>query len=365
MKARSAFARMILIASLFTAIAGALSAEVTVAITPPEFTSGGGFLDDSFESASDRINDEINGYLDDKWMRKPRFMRAFGAAAAYALLVPRAVPACELPALNFGVAASAWANPLDETVEDTLRETDVNSDEPMGAYARPFLLSVDIPLEWLKKGLSAGGTFGYMGMSDDLYRASSFSAGVQAGYRLFGARFGPVTWEGLSLRAGVDGSVDNVIVKYSFDKLSESVTFDEDGDGPLPPFDARARVSPDVSLEAEISSLSFSVRASTGVTLVDAISLFGGFGLTAYSGTARIGVSLDEEISLDGYAATLVRKPARVTVSGDLAKEQTSSFGGFLECALQLRAGALLITIPVLWTPYCALGTGVFMGVAL
>jgi hypothetical protein len=338
-------------------------AEVSVTVTPPEFVGGNAFLGSSFDAVADTLTDRINGYLDDEWLRKPRFMKAFGDAAAYALLVPGAVPSVTVPFVDFGVAASAWVDPLGRETVKMVRRLDANSDESMGASARPFVVSFGIPLDRLKRGLSAGGTFGYMAMSDTYYRASSLSVCARAAYTTRGARFGVASWDGFALRAETGGTVDAVTATYSFGDLSESVSLDEDGGGPLPPFSATARVSPDVVGKADISTLSVCVRASSSVTLIDAVTLFAGVGITAHSGTARIRVSLDEEIELDGYAATLVREPGRVTVSGDVAKETTSGLGSFLEGGLQLRAGALRVTIPVLWTPYYALATGVFLGV--
>jgi hypothetical protein len=185
-----------------------------------------------------------------------------------------------------------------------------------------------------------------------------------AGYRLRGSRFGVVTWNGFAFHAGVDFSVDDVMARYEFGNIYETISLDTDGIGTVPSFNANLSIMPAIEAGGKISTLVFGFRLSTSITFIEAVSAFGGIGITASSSTSRIWVSLDEDITLDEYTASLVDKPGRVTVSGDLARERAGGVGGYFEGGLQFHAGALLITLPVLWTPYYALGTGVFLGVS-
>jgi len=273
----------------FSVVAGfGLSAEVQISLTPPGLMPGLTGLEDMFEDEVVALTDEINETLSDS-IDKPLFMQGFGGAAATSVLVPHAVRSSSVPSVHFGIDVSVYAEPLASDIAIRLKNLDADSDERMGACMQPFVVSVRVPLDRFYPGLYGGGNFGYMNTLSGDYRMRAIAAGLSAGYRLKGSRFGVFFWDGISVEAGADYSSDRITASFSPGSVSETITLDEDGDGPLPAFDAALTFDPEVTAGVDLSVLSFSIQASSGVTVIEAVSLFAGVTLGGYISARRMG----------------------------------------------------------------------------
>jgi hypothetical protein len=235
----------------------------------------------------------------------------------------------------------------------------------MGAALQPLVLVAFFPLDGLYPGLFGRASAGYFNMPSGTYRLNALSGGFSFGYRVKGFRKGAVAWDGLTLQGGVDFADSRVTVVYKGGSATSYTSLDADGSGPLPSVAATITVDPEVTADVSTTVLTGNIQVSSGVTVLDAFTVFWGAGFSLAGGSAWTSVYIDDEIDISGDFAQYVKTPGRMTISGTVSEAQKTVAGGYILTGLQIRAGSLVFSVPAVWKAFSFFGTGIFMGVSL
>jgi hypothetical protein len=340
-----------------------LAAAPKVSLDLPALDPSLGALKSALESESARFLDELNDNLSDVMVEKPRLMKGFGDAAARGALIPWALGDSPLPWVAFGIGSAVYAEPFDWGTGARVAGMDESSDEAVGAAVEPFVIAAQYPLDRWFPCYYASGSLGLMDISTDDYRLRSFSLGLSVGYRFPGKSLGAVEWLGVTVEGGADFAWSSVGVFFKPGRVSQTVTLDEDGSGPLPSFDSTLSVDPEVLAALETRAFAITGAVSTGVSVIDAITLFGGAGLTISAAHAELSLESDDAVAITGHLADLAQSDCRVRTSGAVCSGGEVSAGFFLEGCARFGAGALSLGFPVVWSPARSFGAGVFLGV--
>lgn len=330
-------------------------------------------LEPGYESLEAVIAAEVIEYRDDmaailtESLDKPLFMEGFGGAAAMALQVPSAVHEADSFFLSVGSALSVYAENLSPRLADELRSLDPESDMKAGLCVQPVSVNIGIPLSFLLKGLYLGGSVGYIDADAGEYGIRALSAGGFLGYRILKKRMNFLTWEGLSFEAGGDWAQNRMAASIAPGEISKTIEFDPDDDGPLVAEEITFHVDPVIRTGIESALYSFRGSLGTELTVLNALSL--SVGASAVWNTRRTGITVesDEPVIVDGYLADLINpdEPGRVIIEGTASEIEKTEWGYLLQGAVKLRFGPVTMTLPLLWEPNKALGTGMFIGIRL
>lgn len=343
----------------------ALFGAPRVSLTLPELDPALASLAAELAEEGARYVDDVNAELQDLSVDRPLLMGEFGIAAARVPAVRYAMPGFSFPEISFGVEAVARANPLDDSVGSLVSGMSVSSDEQVGASAGPFDVAARFPLSLLGPDGYAGASLGLMRVDVREITLKSVSFGASLGRRFAGHSRGAFRWDGVSVEGGVDFAWTTVGARYSPGTVERTMTLDADGPGPLAPFTSTFSVDPDVlvSLKSRIAALTFA--ASTGFTLVEAFSLSAGVGLTVSGSRSELSVSSSDEVGITGHLADLARSECRIQVSGPICSGGGFSSDIYYQARARFGAGALSLSVPVIWSPRRMLGVGLFAGVDL
>lgn len=348
---------------LLTLAPAPLAASPKVSLDLPALDPSLGILESALESESARFLDELNDNLADVMVEKPRLMKGFGDATARGTLVPRALGDSLLPSVAFGIGATAYADPLDWNAGARVAGMGESSDETVGAAVEPFVIAAQYPLDrWFPRYYAAG-SLGLMSLSTNTFRLRAFSLGLSVGYRFPGKASGAFEWLGVTVEGGADVAWSSFGVFFKPGRVSQTLTLDEDGSGPLAPFDSTLSVDPEVLAALNTRALAVTGAVSTGVSVIDAISLFGGAGLTLSVAHSELTLESDDAVTITGPLADLARSDCRVRTSGAVCAGGESAVGFFLEGCARFGVGALTLNVPVVWSPARSFGIGLFLGV--
>lgn len=356
-------ARVAFLSVLVLISSGPLSfAAPRVTIDLPVLVTGMEGIEAEFELALEDFVDYADSDIFDS-LQKPLFMEGFAGAASNTPLVAHALHFSPIPSVHLGLSAAAYAKPLDDSISDRVSSIDDDSDEVMGAAIQPLVVQASFPLEFLKPGLFGGASLGYMDADMGEYRLKGFTAGALVGYTYGGGRRGACVWDGITVNTGIDYAKNSLSAVYDPGPQSRTESFDADGSGPAPAIGATFRIDPEVQGSIETNVKAFSAQVSTGLTLINAISLYAGLGFKLASAEASLEIDADEEIEIDGDLADYVETPGRVSIDGSVVSREKIFSGIFLLGGIQLKAGALILTIPIVWEMDRSLAAGLFMGV--
>lgn len=352
-------------AIVFCALCAAPSfAELTVTLTLPGYPASLDPLRDSFEAEIDRLLGSVTDSIEDT-ADKPRFVEGFSRAALGATQVSYAVDAPTLPYAYFGFSGAAYAEELDWRISHKVSGLTDDSDELMGASLRPFFASVRFPLERFVPRLSGGASIGFMDASVDRADVTYLSLGVSASYRLIPPRRGAVAWNGVSVLGSFDFARSSATARVDGSTQRDTIRVDEDGPGPLAPYDASVSITPSAEAEVSFTSLSLGAHCGTGVTFIDAITLRAGVGLAFGAAFVAADVAAGGEIVTTGRLQTLEQSPGRIDVSGSVLEDSVYSAEAYLEGGARFSMGSVSLSIPIVWRPGSAFGIGAFFGVEL
>jgi hypothetical protein len=343
------------------ALFGAPRVSITLPELDPALTSLAAEL--AVEGA--RFVDDVNFDLEDLSVDRPLLMGEFGIAAARAPAVRYAMPGFTFPEITFGVDAVARAHPLDDSVGSLVSGMSVSTDERVGAAAEPFVVIVRFPLPLLGPDGYAGASLGLMRLDVREVSLKSFSFGASLGRRFAGFSRGAFRWNGVSVEGGVDFAWKTIGARYSPGTVERAMTLDADGSGPLAPFSSTFSVDPDVLVSLETRVAALTVAASTGITLVEAFSLSAGVGFTVSGSRSELSVYSSDAVDISGQLATLTRSECRITVSGPICSGGGMSSDLYYQACARFGAGALSLSVPVIWTPRRMFGVGLYAGVDL
>lgn len=317
-------------------------------------------LDQSIEDFSEQI-DELTG----RTLEKPDFLRGSSYATNQAILASLSMHDVSRPFIALGSSAAYYSPWLSTSVVSELDSLDVTSDIDAGACVQPLVIRGGLPLNFLVNGLSAVATAGYMDATSGPFGVTSVTASLSAQYILFRPNKGPAAWNGLTLSLGGGFAKQTLSITIEADEITQTIPVDPDGSGPLAPFEARVSVEPTIEASIETLLLSCNAGAMTGVTFLNALTLFAGGGLCAGWGRSVIAVDSRDPINVSGYLGELIETPGTIGITGT-ADEYSEVFARpYLAGGLAFRVGAFELAIPVTFKPVDAVSVAVFFGVRL
>lgn len=310
--------------------------------------------------------DEIAGIVSEA-LDKPLFMEGFGSATAAAAVVPGAVRDPSSPFIGIGSTAAVFAEGLSPELADELASIDPESDMKAGMCIQPVVINLGFPLPFFNRSLYLGASFGYIDADTGDYGMKAVSAGGFAGCRLFAERPSLVSWDGISLEAGGDWTANHLAAVAKPGEITQDVPLDPDGNGPLVPQHVTLRVDPVVRAGIDTNLVSARASLRTGVTFFRALSLYAGGGLAWARTRTGISVESSDEFEVEGDLESLLEpdKPGSISIDGTAAEYATERWLPFIQAGLMFRVGAFGMSLPVIWKPGEALGTGVFFGINL
>ncbi len=343
-----------------------LAARAKVTLTTPElideFRDYQAVLDEYAQTYCDDIADIVGDSLD-----KPLFMEGFASAAGVSSLVSAAVREPGLPSLSVGSAAAVYADSLGPSLASELSSLDPESDMRAGLCVQPVVVNMGATLPFFGKKTYAGLSFGYIDADTGAYGIKALSAGGFAGARVFAGRPSLLTWEGLTLELGGEWAATGLSTVAKPGTITQEVGLDPDADGPLVPQYVTLRVNPDIKAGIETNMIALRASAKTGVTFFRALTLTAGGGVAWSYARSGITVETQDQIVIDSYLGQLVKEGQNgsIAIEGTAATLVSRHVIPYFQGGASFRVGSFSLSVPVVWKPGEALGSGLFVGLSL
>ncbi len=346
-----------------------LWAEVRVEIEPPELQDGMAELEATvgaeINAAAGELADFVNAILE-----KPGLLRACvdAHAAADSLRPGRSSGTEGEYSLDIGSSvgiASESFNP--ETMEKRIEALEETDDIYAGAGIRPLVCFFSFPADKLIPELRFTTGIGYLTVSKDEYELTGYGLLASAGYPVLPARRAGtfVEFGGIDLTIGASLLHNRVTAPFSPGTITESFTVDPDGDGPFLPQSVAVQVEPEITAVFETGVYSLSAGLSTGIKLVDFLTLTVGATGELVTGSSQLELSSNDEVVLLGYLSGLVAENSRLIVSGGTDDVSPSPLEISLFSGLTWRVGTYRSSALISWRSNRGLAAGIFFGVSL
>lgn len=341
-----------------------LGAEPVVIIESP-------ILDSQMEGLQEVLDQSIADFasridvLTAETLEKPDFLRGSSYATSQAVLASQCIHDVSEPFIALGSSAAYYSPWLSTAVVSELDSLDVTSDVDAGACVQPLVIRGGLPLNFLLDGLSVTATAGYMDATSGPFGVTSFTASLSAQYTAFRPKTGAVAWNGLILSLGGGFASQTLSITIEADEITQTVPIDPDGSGPLAPFEARISVEPTIDASIDTLLVSGNAGAMTGVTFIEALTLFAGGGICLGWGQSEITIHSKDPINVSGYLGELIETPGTIGVSGTADEYSDMFIRPYLAGGIAFRVGRFELAIPVTFKPFDSLSTAVFIGVRL
>lgn len=342
--------------------AASLSADLEIVLTPPVLGPGMASLQTLLDANALDFTDDIEALLSGS-LSKPLFMEAFSRASWVASVVPGSLQSSPRPALSVGSLASVYSTSFGPEILDRLGAIGLNDDLSAGGALEPLVARVSFPLAFISKNLDAGAVLGFMDASAWTYGVNSFSAGVFAGWTFGEPSDGPFSWDGLRLELGGGYAANRLEMTVLPGPITQTIPIDLDGPlGPLAPLQATLSIDPTIDAGVETRVYTAQLQATSGITLLRAISICAGGGVNAVDGYSGISIDADAPIVIRGYLANLVDQAGSIAISGTTGEQSFRRIGGYLCGGLRFAVGSFSLGIPFVWNLDGGFGTGAFIG---
>jgi hypothetical protein len=353
--------RMVALAALFLGFSTLLPAQLVVVLRPPRLLEGMAGLETLIQERTAEFSDEIAAIVTG-YAAKPDMMESFSDSAATAALVAGAEhPRAEGFFLGMGSIAAVYADDWSAETWDALQEFDPESDIGAGACIEPFSLRFRMPLAGAP--VDIGATLGIIDAQAGSYGAKSTSLECSVGYALAKRGGGPFSWDALRFELGGGLTYNTLSMLIQPGPISRTIPIDPDGDaGPLLPFSATLFLDPDIWANVDTTLLHARLQATTGFTLLRALSFSLGGGATVAGGSSGIGVDCEAPVQVQGYLANLVEESATISISGDAASYPYLSFSAYATGSIGFNVGSFSFGIPIVYRYPGGFGLGAFAG---
>jgi hypothetical protein len=347
-----------------------LQADLQIDIEYPDLEPAYDFLEDELESYVDSIGDEVD-LLSNEFPDKDLMTSAVSTAATDSAIIPllQTLPQRSSFSFSLGGYASFYAFTLEaDELSDALSSLDREDDLEVGGGVRIVNGSLTFPLRALHPDLTALVSLGGGQFSRDEYTLEDFYIQGALSFVPFAdrsMRSGLLSWTPLQLQTGAAYGSQKLSARYDLDRVSETLTVDPDGPGPLGDEAVTLSVEPEVevALETWIAALSFS--AATGIRLFEGLHLTAGAGCHVARGRTVISVSGSDDIELGGYLADYREDSGSVAVSGDVSGSSPDWLSAHFFTDIQFDISKMFINIPILYRPYRGVAAGLSLGVRL
>jgi len=329
-----------------------------VDLTPPSLQPGMAGVEALLAANALAFVDDIRVRVEEG-ARKPRLFEAFAMATGIASAVPSAShEAASGFSLAVGSAAAVHASSFGPEMLAALEGIGLEGDLEAGACAEPMVLRARYRFPSGAVDLALG--LGYFDAVIQGYGAESLMGDASCGYRIGAPGSGALAWEALRLETGCSLAINTLSGSFRTGPISQTVPIDPDASGPLVPIYATISVDPPILLAMESRVLNARLQASTGFSLLGALSLsLGAGGVLTWGGSA---LSLDTEapIEVQGYLEGLVDQPGRISISGTAASYPYLGVSPYASAALSFTVGAFSLSLPLVYGYPGGLGAGLF-----
>lgn len=348
--------------------AGFLPAELQIDIEYPDLVPAFDFLEAELESSVDSISDEVD-ILSNEFPDKALVTSAVSTAATDTAVIPllQTLPQRSSYSFFLGGYASFYAYTLEAgELYDSISSLDREDDLEVGGGVRVVNGGLTFPLKALHPDLTVLVSLGGGQYSRDDYTLENLYIQGALSFVPFSDRENRsalLSWTPLQLQSGTSYGSQKLSGLFELDRVSETLTVDPDGPGPLGDETVTLSVEPEVevSLETWVATLSFS--AATGLRLFGGLHLTAGAGCHVARGRTVIGVSGSDDIELGGYLADYTEDSGTVAVSGEVSGSSPEWLSAYFFGDLQFDISKMFINIPILYRPYRGVASGLSLGV--
>ncbi len=347
--------------------AAAAFAELSVTFEPPQFRDGLEQIEALIAEHSVVFLHEIKTTLEDS-IDKPLFMEGFNRAASHASAITPSIHRKTGFFFSVGTIASLYSETLSPDMFADLENLNEESDYPGGFGVQPLVAHLGVPLDRFIPGISLSLTGGYIRLSSGDLGLETGTLGGQIHWNLQKKKQALFTWDGIALSAGGSWSLSNLSAAFEPGLIEETVEIDPDSRGPLTTLEV-AVISLDPVVRAGVAtrSINVSMQATTGFTLFGFLSAFAGGSVGWGLSRSAITIDMDEHIVIEGDFQGWIEDSSQgsIAIHGTDDEIVTTTWGFSAIAGLAFRFSVLDITVPVIWRPGKAIGTGLFMGVSL
>jgi hypothetical protein len=347
--------------AFFLVFSSLLSAQLVVTLRPPHLLEGMAGLETLIQERTAEFSDEI-ALIVAGYAAKPAMMEGFSRSAATAALVAGAEhPRAGGFSLGMGSVAAVYADDFSAETLDALQNFDPEGDLGAGACIEPLSFRFRMPFAGLP--MDVGATLGIIDAQAGSYGAKSTSLECSVGYSLGKRGGGPFSWDALRFETGGGLTYNSLSTLIQPGPISRTIPIDPDGEaGPLLPFSATLVLDPDIWANVNTTLFHARLQATTGFTLLGALSFSLGGGATVAGGSSGIGVDCEAPVEVQGYLANLVEESATISISGDAASYPYISFSAYATGSMGFSVGSFSFGIPIVYRYPGGFGLGAFAG---
>ena len=341
-----------------------LAAQIIVEITPVILSEGLAQIENMVNSETGDTSETIEGMISE-YTEKPLLFAAMNEAhISTANIISPYQYFSGGYSIYTGTSAAITAESMNFSELSSSFETfSIEEDLYFGAAFQGFSAGFSFPADFLIKNLDISAGFGYSSFYYDEINLSSANINLGVAYTLFARKMNEtLEWNGLCIQTGAGWSSNSVNTVYTAEDITQSFSLDPDGAGPVVPFDVTIRVSPEIDITYRNSQFSIPLALATGIKIFKIINLGVAAGIAFTFGTNSIGVSVDDEIEVQGYLSGLVEEAPRIVVSGTQTGSSARIITPFTGGNISFNLGGLILSIPVCWDFRNTLTAGFTLG---
>ena len=349
---------------LFLITASHLSAQITVEITPIGLTDGLAQIENMVNSETGDTAEAVEDMID-IYAEKPLLFEAMSdALTTTAEIFPSLKQFSDNYSIYTGTSAAITSAETDiSELGSTLETFTIEEDFYFGAALQGFSAGFTFPADFLLNNLYVSTGFGYSSFYYDEINISSANIRLGASYRFPGRELNKlIRWNGIGISSGAAWSSNSINTSYPAEDIIQTFSLDPDGAGPVVPFDITIQVSPVIDITYRNNQFTFPLAVSTDLDFFKLIDIAATAGLALTFGSNSIGVSVDDEIEVQGYLADLVDTAPRIVVSGEQTGSRARIITPFAGGSISVRLGRLLLNVPVCWDFKNTLTAGISLG---
>jgi len=340
------------------------AAEIMVEITPIGLGDGMAQLEAMVNNETADAAEEIKNLIGTYTLKPLLFEAMSVSGTTTASILPFSFPVLNDYAVFSGSAASFTTSNFNiQELTAQLSDFAIEDDIYIGAALQAFSLYMTLPADFLIEDLSFTAGLGYLSFNYDIANIGGSNLHLSSSYTFFDDDSDEVIkWTGLNLQAGFSLSGNSIAVVYPIENITQTFPIDPDGDGPIVPFFVTISLSPEVSITYRNTQFSIPASISTGIKIIDTFSISIGTGAAVTFGQNEIDISVDDEITVEGFLSDLIEISPHIIVSGSEPGAVAELLAPFVFAALSFNTGNFYLSIPVSWNFSDTITAGISLG---
>ena len=343
-----------------------LFAEISVEISPIVLNEGLAQIEAMVNMQTADATDEITDFLS-AYTEKPLLFQAMSESGTLgAASLPFYNIQQESYVFTIGTTASLSLQTYDfEALGEQIDSFDIEDDIYAGAAFQGLSASFGFPGDLISDALAFSAGAGYMLFTYGDISFSSFNIHASASYAFFnkvGNSGTSFKWPGIKLHTGLTYAYNSVYTVYAVETISQTFQLDPDGSGPLVPFYVTISLEPDPIIRYSDMKFTIPLAVSSGIEIFDILQINAGAGAALSFGTNSLEVSVDEEITVEGFLSDLIATSPRLIISGSQDGFAAAIVTPLLFCSLTLSIGNFYFNIPFSWNYGDSISAGFSLG---